>query len=108
MYGFRQLVKSGYLLGVRQVGSMEILDEGQEQRVLVRSTALDGPDRGDPRASVRAPAALTADELVTGFGAAHHDGLELAPAPDRPGQIVQRALVDKLPRAQAVGANRVD
>ena len=66
-----------------QVLTLDVLDDGQLEAIRGRDVRDDGGDGRSPGELARTEAPLAHDQLVTGAGATHDDGLQHAVLRDR-------------------------
>jgi hypothetical protein len=89
--------------------AVQVLDQGVPQQLVVLGLLDDGADLGQPGPLAGAPSALAHDELIpAGPGRTDHHRLQQADLPDGFGQLVERLVVEGLPRLPGVRRDRGD
>ena len=100
----------GGLVEGGEVGPLQVLDEGELERLAPRlgGRPEDGRDPGEPGEGGGAEPALPGDELEAVAVALHDDGLEDAVGADRVGEAGEGLGVEVAPRLLGVGADGGD
>jgi hypothetical protein len=86
---------------------MEVFDKCERECALVCRVPFHGPDRLEASARVRAPATLSADELIPITNTPNDDGLQLPPALDRIRELLERMLVELASRGVRIRSDLV-
>ena len=101
----QELLVGACLLDIVEVLPLEVLDDRDLERFLVRQLANNDRNRLEPRLFGRAQAALASHDLVAVTDGPYQDRLEHASLRDRSGQLCDRDLVEPLARLQVRSAN---
>lgn len=101
------------LVGLRffdraQVVSLNILDQGQFEHVLIGNVLDDGRDLVDGCTLAGAPAPFSGDDLVTGLRGPDDDRLEDTLFTNRGGELIELVRLEAESRLKRVGVNTID
>jgi hypothetical protein len=105
-----ELIERGDLLHMREIHALQVLDQPENERLLIGSVPLDGPQHVQAGALVSQPSPLPTHQLVLTavLDPPNDDRLQLTPLPQRVSQFVERLLVESRSGAPRARPNASD